>query len=96
MRSATRLPSAALALARLFSAIEVFSLTSTICSCLREIRAALFRILQSKLQLLDLVFEKRLGVGVGLEALVEIGGDEGVGVARWRCAARAAGRDRSS
>ena len=72
------MPSAALAAARLFSAIDDFSLTATICSFCGEVEQGLFRLLEPQLQLLDLVLEEGLGVGIGLEALVEVGGDEGV------------------
>ena len=74
------MPSAALAAARLFSAIEDFSVTATICSFWAKSSRAFSGLLQPQLQLLDLVLEKGLGVGVGLEALVEVRGDEGVGV----------------
>jgi len=45
-----------------------------------EIEQRLFGLLQAQLHLLDLVLEEGLGVGIGLESLIEIGGDVGVGV----------------
>ena len=81
MRSETRLPSAALALARLLSAIEDFSVTATICSFWAKSSSCLLGLLQPQLQLLELILEEGLGVGVSLEALVEVRGDEGVGEA---------------
>ena len=45
---------------------------------LAEIDQRALGTLQANLQLLELILEKGLGVGVGLKALVEIGGDESV------------------
>ena len=81
VRSAMRLPSAALALARLVSAIEALSLTSTICWSCANGEQLLLRLLETQLKLLDFVLQKRLSGGVRLEALIEICGHEGVGVA---------------
>ena len=47
---------------------------------LPEIQHRLFRLLQAKLELLELILEKCFGVRVCLEALVEIGGNEGVSI----------------
>ncbi len=49
---------------------------------LRELEQRLLGRLKAQLQLLDLILEEGLGVGVGLEPLVEVGGDEGVGISR--------------
>ena len=90
MRSAMMPPRAAFAAARLLCAIEDFSLTSTICSFFANSSIVLFGFLELDFELSDLVLEKDLGRGVGLKALVEIGGDVGVCVgvgdalrARW-------------
>ena len=80
MRSETRVPSAAFALARLFSAIEDFSVTTTICSFWANSRSVRSDVFEAQLGLLDLVFQEGLGVGGRFEPLVQIGGNEGVGI----------------
>ena len=87
------MPSAALAAARLLSAIDDFSLTVTICSFWAKSSCRLLDLLEAELQLLDLILEKGLGIGVGLEPLVEVGGDEGVAERRSDALGAACGPD---
>ncbi len=47
-----------------------------------EVEQHLFRLLQTQLQLRELVLQEDLGVGIGFEALVQIRSDERVGVGR--------------
>ena len=80
MRSEMSCPSAVFAAWRLFSASRRLIVDLYDFLLLRELKRRSLGLLHPELELLDLVVQKVLGIGVGLESLIDVRGHIGVGI----------------
>ena len=82
MRSETRVPRAVLARRQIALGDRGLLGDDDDLLLLREVQERPLGLLQLQLGLLDLVLQEGLGEGVRLEPLVQVGGNEGLGIRR--------------